>query len=108
MSIKTGGGRIRQISRNQTVPEFERQVLQYEQGLIAEPITSRYGIHVVNIVNKITGEQLDYPHVEDKIRGYLVDRASRLAIQSYIYNLIEVADIQGIEVGFEPSANIAV
>jgi peptidyl-prolyl cis-trans isomerase C len=98
-SKKTGGS-LGQISKGQTVPEFEKQLKTMQEGLAAYPIESRYGFHVVNISRKIAGKNLEYSMVEDKVKGYLTHRASHLAIQAFIQSLIEVADIEGIKMRF--------
>jgi len=97
---KETGGSLGQISKGQTVPEFERQLMNMPIGLGDKPIESRYGFHVVNISRKIEGKPLDYDMVSDKVRGYLVHRASHLAIQAYIQGLVEQAEITGISVKF--------
>ena len=97
---KETGGSLGQISNGQTVPEFERQLMLLPEGLAAKPIESRYGLHVVNVARKIEGKPLEYSMVDDKVRGYLVHRASHLAIQAYIQGLVEKAEIEGVEVKF--------
>jgi peptidyl-prolyl cis-trans isomerase C len=97
---KAMGGSLGQISKGQTVPEFERQLMRLPQGLAMQPIESRYGLHIVHIARKIEGKPLEYVMVADKVRGYLMNRASHLAIQAYIQTLVEQADIQGIELMF--------
>jgi len=97
---KETGGSLGQISKGQTVPEFERQLALMPQGLADKPIESRYGLHVVNVHRKIEGKPLKYSMVEDKIKGYLVHRASHLAIQAFIQNLIEQAEIEGVKMLF--------
>ncbi len=97
---KETGGSLGQISKGQTVPEFERQLMNLPEGLADKAIESRYGFHVVNISRKIEGKPLEYDMVSDKVRGYLVHRASHLAIQAYIQGLVEQADIEGVEVKF--------
>ncbi|ACA86907.1 peptidylprolyl isomerase [Shewanella woodyi] len=97
---KETGGSLGQISNGQTVPEFERQLMMLPEGLAEKPLESRYGLHVVNVARKVEGKALDYSLVQDKVRGYLVHRASHLAIQAYIHGLVQKADIQGVEVKF--------
>jgi len=97
---KKMGGSLGQLSKGQTVPEFERQLMTLGQGLPDKPIESRYGYHVVNITRKIDGKPLEYSMVEDKVRGYLIHRASHLAIQAFIQTLIEKAEITGITMKF--------
>jgi len=98
---KESGGNLGQLSKGQTVPEFERQLMPLPEGLSDKAIESRYGFHVVNINRKIEGKQLDYDMVSDKVRGYLINSASHLAIQAYIQSLVEQATIDGIEIKFD-------
>ena len=97
---KKMGGSLGQLSKGQTVPEFERQLMTLGQGLSDKPIESRYGYHVVNVSRKIDGKPLEYSMVEDKVKGYLIHRASHLAIQAFIQSLIEKAEITGITMKF--------
>ncbi|MFQ3189214.1 MAG: peptidyl-prolyl cis-trans isomerase C [Paraglaciecola sp.] len=97
---KESGGNLGQLSKGQTVPEFERQLMPLSEGLSDKAIESRYGFHVVNINRKIEGKQLDYDMVRDKVRGYLINSASHLAIQAYIQGLVELADVKGVPIKF--------
>ncbi len=97
---KKMAGNLGQISKGQTVPEFERQLMTLPQGLATKPIESRYGFHVVRINRKIEGKPLEYNMVSDKVRGYLVHRASHLAIQTFIQSLVEKAEIKGVKIKF--------
>jgi peptidyl-prolyl cis-trans isomerase C len=99
-SNKTAGS-LGQISKGQTVVEFERQVFPLSEGLCDHPIESRYGYHIVFINKKIEGSQLEYPMVADKIENYLNHRRYRQAVSDYLYRLVEMADIQGIELQLE-------
>jgi hypothetical protein len=38
--------------------------------------------------------------VRDKVRGYLINSASHLAIQAYIQSLVELADVKGVPIKF--------
>lgn len=94
------GGSLGQIGKGQTVPEFEKQLVRLSEGLAEAPIESRYGFHVVRIKRKIEGKQLEYPMVSEKIKQYLIQKASQLSIQAYIHTLVEKADIEGIQISF--------
>jgi len=98
---KESGGNLGQLSKGQTVPEFERQLMPLSEGLSDRALESRYGFHVVNINRKIDGKQLEYDMVSDKVRGYLVNSASHLAIQAYIQSLVEQAEIMGVPIKFD-------
>jgi peptidyl-prolyl cis-trans isomerase C len=94
---KETGGSLGQLSRGQTTPEFERQVFSLSEGLAQSPVESRYGYHIVDIEKRVEGEQLPFDMVKAKINRYLNERAQRKAISVYIRDLIDKADIDGVE-----------
>lgn len=94
---KATGGNLGQLSRGQTVPEFERQLLSATTGLQPYPIESRYGFHVVDITNKIDGSPLTFDIVQDKINQYLNEKVRQKAIAQYIQTLIDAATIEGYD-----------
>ncbi|WP_461517747.1 peptidylprolyl isomerase [Porticoccus sp.] len=93
------GGNLGQLTRGQTTPEFERQVFALNEGLAPKPIESRYGVHVVLVARKINGLPLPYEQVSEQVAAYLAEIRQRLAISRYIHQLIDEADIEGIEMG---------
>ena len=92
---RTVGGSLGQITRGQTVPEFERHVFAAKPGLLSHPIESRYGVHVVCIERNIPGIQLPYSAVKDRIADYLNEKVRTKAIAQYIHRLIAQAEIEG-------------
>lgn len=99
---KETGGSLGQISREQTVPEFEKAVFRAEPGLMDRPVETRYGVHVVWVDRIIPGRQLPLDMVEPRIREYLKERSERQALSDYLHRLVEAAQIQGIEMEQAP------
>lgn len=95
-SAKTGG-HLGQIGKGQTVPEFERQLFHCEEGLVAAPLESRFGVHVVDIDHKEEGRPLTFDMVRTRIEEYLNEKVRRKAIAQYIETLISSADIEGYD-----------
>lgn len=94
---KQEGGDLGVISRGQTVPEFERQLLLLPVGLHHQPLESRYGFHIVK-VNRITpGQALQFDDVKTKIAQFLQKRVRHKAIAQYIQQLINDAKIEGYD-----------
>ncbi len=89
------GGNLGQVSRGQTVTEFERHIFAAGPGLLGHPIESRYGIHVVWIERNIPGVQLPYHDAKKRIADYLNERVRTKALAQYIHTLIAQADIEG-------------
>jgi len=94
---KEHGGSLGQISKGQTVREFEKVLFLSDEGLVPSVIETRYGFHIANIHRKIDGQQMPLEQVEAKIKIYLDEKVRRKAIAQYIELLIADADIRGFE-----------
>jgi len=94
---KETDGNLGQLSKGQTVPEFERQLFTAEEGLMKYPVETRYGFHVVSVDHKIDGQPLPYDAVKDKIAEYLEEKVHRKAVSQYIQALANDADIKGFD-----------
>lgn len=93
------GGSLGQITRGQTVPEFETFLDNIEEGQICPvPVATRYGFHVVRLDRREPGRQLPFEAVKDKIAAYLRDRVWARAVAQYVSILAGRADIRGFEV----------
>jgi len=90
-------GQLGQISKGQTVPEFERQLFNCELGLVLQSLPSRYGVHIVFIDQRVEGRPLEFVMVKERISDYLNERVRRKAIAQYIETLIAKADIDGFD-----------
>ncbi|HLV18889.1 MAG TPA: peptidylprolyl isomerase [Pseudomonas sp.] len=93
---KEQGGALGQISKGQTVPEFERQLLRLPVGIATRPLESRYGFHLVEVEQRIEGRQLPYEAVADAIRDELDQGVWQVAVGQYLRHLLGAAEIQGI------------
>lgn len=102
-SSQQNGGSLGQISRGQTVTEFERVVFAAPQGLIPNPVESRYGYHVVLVQHRIEGQPLEFGMVENQILEYLNEKVRRKAIAQYLTQLLAEADIEGYSPGVAAS-----
>ena len=91
------GGSLGQISRGQTVEEFERPVLSLQEGLNPELIETRYGWHLVRIDQRIDGEQLPFEHVKPQIRQYLSESVTRRAFRQYLQVLAAETCVEGVD-----------
>ncbi|WP_105169753.1 peptidylprolyl isomerase [Pseudoalteromonas sp. T1lg23B] len=91
------GGQLGQLSKGQTVIEFERQVFAAEEGLMTYPVESRFGFHIVFVDFKQAGKQLPFDAVKTRIKDYLNKKVERKAIAQYIECLIANADIDGFD-----------
>lgn len=101
-------GRLGQIARGDTVPEFETFLAALEDGqLCSVPVKSRYGVHVLRLDKKVPGRDLPFDVVKNRISGYLQERSWRRAVADYIERLASDAAIEGAALDGEPSAGRA-
>lgn len=95
---KEQGGALGQISRGQTVPEFEAALAEAPVGEVyGTPVATRYGVHVIFVDHKIEGQQLPFEMVHEDIANWLAERSEQTAIHQYIAQLAGRATITGID-----------
>jgi peptidyl-prolyl cis-trans isomerase C len=91
------GGNLGQLTRGQTVPEFETFLFNLEPGQICPvPVKTRFGYHVLRLDRRIEGRQLPFEAVRDQIAGYLREHVWRRAVSQYLQLLVGQAEIRGI------------
>jgi peptidyl-prolyl cis-trans isomerase C len=94
---RSQGGALGQVSRGQTVAEFETALATAPVGrVIPTPVETRFGHHVVIVDQRIEGRQLPFDVVRDRIAQWLADRARVTSIRQYIAMLAGRARIVGI------------
>ena len=102
------GGNLGQITAGQTTPEFERALFSLAPGeIVAEPVATRYGFHIIRLDRKHAGRALPFELVADRIAEYLQESVRRRALAQFIARLagavrIEGIDLAGAETGGRP------
>jgi peptidyl-prolyl cis-trans isomerase C len=83
------------VSKGETVPEFEDAVLRLPVGLADLPVKTRYGFHVVEVIQRVEGTLLQFDAVHERIAEYLEERSRRRALSQYIRLLARRGRDQG-------------
>ena len=96
------GGRLGQITRGQTVEEFEAALARMREGELSI-VETRFGFHVVRLDRRALGQVMPFELVHDRIADYLAAGVQRRALAQYVSLLAGRADIRGI--GFASSAS---
>ena len=92
------GGSLGQLTRGQTVPEFERVIFRLEQGQIAPKLVeSRFGLHIVRVERRAEGCTLPFELVREKLARFLAEQVRTRALRQYLKILVGQAKIQGVE-----------
>jgi peptidyl-prolyl cis-trans isomerase C len=89
------GGRLGQLTRGQTVAEFEVALQRMQPGEFAIAET-RYGLHVVRLDQRAPGEMLPFELARDRIADYLATSVRHRALAQYVSVLAGRAEITGV------------
>ncbi len=98
---KEADGELGVVSKGQTVSEFESILFSLETGLAPSPIESRYGFHIVEVLDKQPGMQMTYDQVAAAISNKLSQQAFHQSLCDYLFMLSNEAEIEGIEMTLE-------
>ena len=94
------GGSLGQLSKGQTVPEFERVIFSLEAGQIAPRlIESRFGLHIVRVERRAEGRTLPFEMIQAQLAQHMTEQVRARALKQYLKILVGQANIQGIELG---------
>ncbi|MDO4895809.1 MAG: peptidylprolyl isomerase [Moraxella sp.] len=93
---KDDGGELGVVQKGTTVSEFEKAIFNAPQGLIVNPIESRYGIHVAQIKSRIDGKKLNFEQAYPMIENRLKQESFHHHLCDYLFELGQKADIVGI------------
>lgn len=90
------GGSLGQLSRGDTVPEFEKVLFRLPAGEICPYLVeSRFGLHILRVDRNIPGRQQSYEEVAEFIAEQLKHSVEKTALHQYLKLLAGQADIQG-------------
>jgi peptidyl-prolyl cis-trans isomerase C len=89
------GGSLGQLTRGQTVKEFETALQRMRPGEFAIAET-RYGVHVVRLDRHAPGQMLPFELVRERIADYLATSVQHRALAQYVAVLAGRAEIAGI------------
>ena len=92
------GGNLGQLSKGQTVPEFERAIFSLESGGISPRLVeSRFGLHIVRVEHRVEGKTLPFEMVSEQLSVFLAEQVRTRALKQYLKILVGQANIQGVE-----------
>ena len=92
------GGSLGQLSKGQTVPEFERVIFSLASGEIATKLVeSRFGLHIVRVEHRVEGHTLPFEMIKEQLAQFLAEQVRTRALKQYLEILVGQANIQGVE-----------
>jgi peptidyl-prolyl cis-trans isomerase C len=92
------GGSLGQLSKGQTVPEFEKILFSLKSAEIyPKLLESRFGLHIVLVHHRVEGNTLPFDAVREQLALFLTEQVRVRALKQYLKLLVGQANIQGVE-----------
>ncbi|MCD8494356.1 MAG: peptidylprolyl isomerase [Burkholderiaceae bacterium] len=96
------GGDLGWVTPNDCVPELAQWLfylpdVQIATGVHPRLVHTRFGLHIVEILNRNPGKQLSFEEVGSAVKHQLHQKSRATALKQYMMLLVGQADVQGIE-----------
>lgn len=93
------GGRLGDIGRGETLPEFEQTVFAMPaHTLLDHLVQTRHGFHIVRTGRKVDGTLMAFDDVHARVAAWLSQASERRATHQYLQWLVGQARIEGLEI----------
>ncbi len=90
------GGDLGLVEPGSTVAEFDAALRRLQPGEVCpQPVASRFGFHLVQLLRHEPGRDLPYEAVEHRIAAWLQEASWRRALHQYVQVLAGQARIEG-------------
>ncbi|MFW5783021.1 MAG: peptidylprolyl isomerase [Spirochaetota bacterium] len=90
----TRGGDLGTFGRGQMVPAFEEAAFALEEDEISQVVESEFGFHVIQVTEKMESGLAPVDQVSQSIRQYLGQQKQADALDGYVEELREEADVR--------------
>jgi len=90
----TRGGDLSFFTRNRMVKEFDAKAFTMKVGEISDPVKTRFGWHIIRVVERKDERMRPFEEVKDSIERTLTNRANRTARQKLIAKLRAKAKVE--------------
>ena len=93
------GGDLGWLRREDCAPEFARELFGHQEvGVLSRLVHSRFGLHVVEVLERDAGEPLSYEQVRDAVALSLRQQSYVTALRQYLSLLAGQADVRGVDI----------
>lgn len=111
VSTKNKGGDLGIIKKGQTVPDFEKALLNLRVGETSGPVHTQFGYHLIKLTDRAPGLPLSMEEAKDQVREQVLVEKKRKRFDELVASLrakakIRVADVP-LPVSETPAANPA-
>ena len=88
------GGDLELIYKGILDPAFDEAVSKLKPGEISEKVTTRFGFHVIQLIEKHPPEQVPFDTMENSIQKFLFMEEAKKQVEVYIDGLRKQATIE--------------
>ena len=88
------GGDLGYFSRGQMVPPFEEAAFALKSGEVSDIVETRFGYHLIKVVDKKPGSTMSYEEVKDNLQQYLKQQKIQEQVKLYIEKLEKKAKVE--------------
>jgi peptidyl-prolyl cis-trans isomerase C len=91
LSTAVKGGDLGFFGRGRMVPEFEQAAFSLKAGEVSEPIKTKFGYHIIKVIEIKEGEQREFEEVKSIVKRRLKSEKQKSLFDTYIQSLKEKA-----------------
>ncbi|MBK6881019.1 MAG: peptidylprolyl isomerase [Elusimicrobia bacterium] len=88
------GGDLGFFARGQMVPPFEKAAFALPVGGLSDLVETRFGLHLIQVVEKKAATKLAFEDAEDDLRDYLFQAAQQKSFEALTDELRKTADVK--------------
>ncbi len=88
------GGDLGYFGKGQMLPEFENTVFAMENGEVSEPVKTKYGWHVIKLIDKREAGAVPFDKVEGRLSAELKNQAIQNSLKDLVSELRNEAEIE--------------
>jgi peptidyl-prolyl cis-trans isomerase C len=87
------GGDLGFFGKGRMVPEFEQAAFSLKAGEVSEPIKTKFGYHIIKVIEIKEGEQREFEEVKSIVERRLKAEKQKSLFDTYIQSLKEKAGV---------------
>ena len=102
-SSKDNGGEMPAFSHGEMLPEFDAAAFSLTNNQISDVVTTKWGYHIIQLLDKIPAKKIDYATVADAIKNRLMQQKLAPLAPAYLDKLRKESDVEVIDPNLKAS-----